>query len=406
MAGQLRRPGRRTGDPLDPAQVRLWPEVGRFEVLSGPADVEASYHYGLFSRIGAGPYDRRLPGVPAATDPQPVARVPGGSAISLPDAIAALGPRGTVVITDGLTLPAAGPAGPGAPIADITIRGDDQQRAVIRITPGTGPWIFQGPAAPGQPGARLRLEGILLSGTDLVLRGRFDEVVLSCCTLDPGTSGDLRTPPEVWDRSVDGRDLSPATIWAEGDVRTLTVDRCITGPIRTRQNGLIETLTVTDSVLQGLPSEPGPALTALRDADGMFAALKHHRDPLSDWLASQLSAPSAAAVSGHADGDPVPAADQQLIVADLQTVIDGALVWSAARFACCSAARLDPGRGAGPANRSRAGRPQPAAARRGLPPRPRRRRARGRSRTGQAVPLHRSRPRLPAPAGVQRVDPG
>ena len=323
-----------TGDPLDPAQVRLWPEVGRFEVLSGPADVEAGYHYGLFSRIGAGPYDRRRPGVPAATDPQPVARVPGGSAISLPDAIAALGPRGTVVITDGLTLPAAGPAGsPGAPIADITIRGDDQQRAVIRITPGTGPWIFQGPAAPGQPGARLRLEGILLSGTDLVLRGRFDEVVLSCCTLDPGTSGDLRTPPEVWDRSVDGRDLSPATIWAEGDVRTLTVDRCITGPIRTRQNGLIETLTVTDSVLQGLPSEPGPALTALRDADGMFAALKHHRDPLSDWLASQLSAPSAAAVSGHADGDPVPAADQQLIVADLQTVIDGALVWSAARFA-------------------------------------------------------------------------
>ena len=111
------------------------------------------------------------------------------------------------------------------------------------------------------------------------------------------------------------------------------MDRCITGPIRTRQNGLIETLTVTDSVLQGLPSEPGPALTALRDADGMFAALKHHRDPLSDWLASQLSAPSAAAVSGHADGDPVPAADQQLIVADLQTVIDGALVWSAARFA-------------------------------------------------------------------------
>jgi hypothetical protein len=116
-------------------------------------------------------------------------------------------------------------------------------------------------------------------------------------------------------------------------VRTLTVDRCITGPIRTRQNGLIETLTVTDSVLQGLPSEPGPALTALRDADAMFSALKHRRDPLSDWLAGQLSAPSAAAIAGHADGAPVPAADQQLIVADLQTVIDGALVWSAARFA-------------------------------------------------------------------------
>ena len=224
------------GDPLDLAQVRVWPEVGRFEVLSGPADVEAGYHYGLFSRIGAGPYDRRRLGVPVAADPQPVQRILGGSAISLPDAVAALGARGTVVVTDGLTLPAVAAVGTlAAPIADITIRGDDQQRAVIRTTPGAGPWIFQGAASPGQPGARLRLEGILLSGTDLVLRGRFEEVVLSCCTLDPGTSGDLRTPPEVWDRSVDGRDLSPATVWVEGDVRTLTVDRCITGPIRTRQ---------------------------------------------------------------------------------------------------------------------------------------------------------------------------
>jgi hypothetical protein len=320
-------------DPLDLAQVRVWPEVGRLEVLSGPADVEAGYHYGLFSRIGAGPYDRRRLGVPVTADPQPVQRIPGGSAISLPDAVTALGERGTVVVTDGLTLPAVAAVGTlAAPIADITIRADDQQRAVIRITPGTDPWIFQGAASPGQPGARLRLEGILLSGTDLVLRGRFEEVVLSCCTLDPGTSGDLRTPLEVWDRSVDGRDLSPATVWAEGDVHTLTVDRCITGPIRTRQNGLIETLTITDSVLQGLPSEPGPTLTALRDAYGMFSALKHRRDPLSEWLAGQLSGPSAAAVAAHADGDPVPPADQQLIVDDLQAVIAGALVWNAARF--------------------------------------------------------------------------
>jgi hypothetical protein len=325
-----------SGDLLDLAQVRLWPEVGRFELPSGPPDVETGYHHGLFSRIGAGPYDRRLLGVPTATDPQPVTRIAGGSATSLPDAITAVGERGTIVVIDGLTLTATGAVGStGTPIADVTIRGDDQQRAVIRIPAGAGPWVFQGPPAPGspgQPGARLRLEGVLLSGTDLVLRGRFDEVVISCCTLDPGTSGDLRTPPEIWDRSVDGRELSPVTVWAEGSVRALTIDRCITGPIRTRQNGLIETLTVTDSVLQGLPTEQGPALTTLRDADAMFSALKHRRDPLSDWLASQLSAASTAAVAAHTDGDPVPQADQQLAVTDLQAVINGPLVWTAARF--------------------------------------------------------------------------
>ena len=57
---------------------------------------------------------------------------------------------------------------------------------------------------------------------------------------------------------------------------TFTVDRSITGPIRCRTGGLLETLSVNDSVLQGLASELPGALTALRDADGMLSALNHH----------------------------------------------------------------------------------------------------------------------------------
>jgi hypothetical protein len=321
-----------TGDPLTLAQVRVWPEVGRFSVSAGsPADVEVSYHYGLFSRIGAGPYDRRQVGVAVPADPDPVTAIDGGSAITLPAALAATGPTGSVVIRDGLTLTTVGPVGSAVtPIESVTVRAADEKRAVIRTAPASQPWTFTGAATST---STLRLEGILLTGTDLVLRGRFREVVISCCTLDPGTSGNLLTPPARYGASVDGRDLAPVTVWVEGEVASLVIDRSITGPIRTRTGGLIESLAATNSIIQGLPSEAAGQLTALRDADGMFSALNHQRDELSAWLAAQLTPAASAAVAAHADRTEVSAADAALVITGLQAVIDGPLIWTASRFA-------------------------------------------------------------------------
>jgi hypothetical protein len=314
-----------SGDLTPLEQVRVWPEVGRFQTLAGaPAEVEVGYHHGLFSRIGAGPYDRRRLGAPVRPEPLPRTRIAGGSAIALPNALAALGDTGSVVVTDGRTLTAV--ADP-ALVRDITIRAEDSERAVIRLAPGAAPWVFTG------EDATLRLEGLLVSGADIVLRGSFEEVVLSCCTLDPGNSGATRTPPSVWDRSCDGRDLRPVTVWVEGQVRSLVLDRSITGPIRTRTGGLIESLAATDSILQGLPSEAAGTLDHLRDADAMLSALRHRRDELSTWLAGQLDAAATAAVTGHADHTAVSAADAQLVTAGLQAVIDGPLVWTAGWFA-------------------------------------------------------------------------
>jgi hypothetical protein len=314
-----------SGDLVPIDQVSVWPEVGRFETLAGaPREVEAGYHHGLFSRIGAGPYDRRQVGVTTPVDPLPRTRIPGGSATTLAGALAALGPTGSIVITDGRTLTAVAdlPA-----VKNVTVRADDEERAVVRVDPGSAPWILTGDRG------RLRLEGLLVSGTDIVLRGVFDEVVLSCCTLDPGNSGSLRTPPTVWDVSADGRDLAPVTVWVEGEVRSLTLDRCITGPIRTRTGGLIETLTASNSVIQGLPSEQPGRLTHLRDADAIVTALNHQRDELSTWLAGQLDATTTAAVQAHADHSAVSSADAKRVVDALQAVIDGPLIWTASRFA-------------------------------------------------------------------------
>src|SRR6266700_1348295 len=330
-----------TGDPLDPSLVTVWPEVGRFRLGPGaPADVEVGYHYGLFSRIGAGPYDRRqagagamvgVAGQPAAS---PATHVPGGAGTALAGALAALAPRGSVVVDDALTSTAIADVGSaGVPIDAVTIQAADQGRAVIRTAPGTE-WVFTGSMTGG---STLRLEGLLVSRTDVVLRGQFAEVVLSCCSLDPGGSGRHRTPPAIWDVAVDQRRLTPVTIWVEGEVESLVLDRCITGPIRTRTGGLVQALRATDSVIQGLPTEEPGALTALRDGDALVTALGEGLtaggDPLSSWLAGQLSPPSVAAVTGHGARTPVAPADAQLVVADLAAVIAGALIWTADRFA-------------------------------------------------------------------------
>jgi hypothetical protein len=325
-----------TGDPLDPGQVTVWPEVGRFRLAAGaPADVEVGYHYGLFWRVGAGPYDRRVIGARTPADPAPVTHVAGGIGSALAGALGGLAPRGSVVVDDGLTCTAVADVGsPADPVDAVTVRAAEQGRAVLR-TATRDPWVVTGASAST---SSLRLEGLLVSGTDLVLRGRFAEVVLSCCTLDPGSSGRHRTPPALWDVAVDQRPLDAVTLWVEGEVGTLVLDRCICGPIRTRTGGLVQRLQAGDSLVQGLPTEEPGTLASLRDADALFIALRTGLgggagDPLSAWLAGQLSAPSAAAVAAHDEHTPVPAAEEQLVVTDLAALVTGPLIWTAERFA-------------------------------------------------------------------------
>jgi hypothetical protein len=217
--------------PLDPADVEVWPEVGRFKAPG--ANLEVSYHHGLFSRIGAGGYDRRRIGIVEPVDPAPVTSVRGGALPAhLHDALAALAPAGTIVVSDGLTCTSVADV---SGIEDVAIRADDAKRAVIRLERGDGPWVLEGTGT-------LRLEGLLFSGEDVVLRGEFEHVIVSCCTLDPGNGGEV---------SVDGRDLDPTTLWIEGTVERLTVDRCITGPIATRLGGIVEEVCASDSILHG-----------------------------------------------------------------------------------------------------------------------------------------------------------
>jgi hypothetical protein len=313
--------------------VSLWPDVGRFAVPAGTGNLEVSYHHGRPSRIGADCYDRRRIGVPIVADPGPVTPAAGGTLPDrLHDALGALGDSGTVVVTDGLTCTAVAPVGP---LSDVAIRAEDARRAVIRLVRGDGPWVLRGSKADAETSAHLRLEGLLFSGEDIVLRGGFEEVVLTCCTIDPGTRGDLREPPLVWNLSVDKRELAASRLWIEGTVRRLVVDRCITGPIRTRAGGVVQELCVNDSVLQGLPVGDGLLLTPgqVFDPGDLARMLRDTPDALTAWIAEGLDPATTQALKAHVDGTPLADDALKLLVDDLNAVLKSGPIWDAERFA-------------------------------------------------------------------------
>jgi hypothetical protein len=232
--------------------VIIWPGTGRFHDVSGAAGpTTVTYHYGFSSTIGAGPYDRRI-GAPAAPDAPPVtATVSGGGALAV------AGPVATTEIRDSLTYANVGDV---TNIDDVVVRGANGERPVIRLpapSPQPAAWTFTGNGSD----AKLTIEGLLISGGNVVLRGTFDTVTLRCVTLDPGESGG---------KAVDGRDLIPTVLWIEGRIRTLVLDRCITGPIHRRKGpAVLEHLIANDSIVQDVsaPNPPNTAAIRMRTAD-------------------------------------------------------------------------------------------------------------------------------------------
>lgn len=253
--------------PIPPHTTRgimIFPETGIFSVLTpqnGP--ITATYHYGFSAPMGAGPYDRRVLGQAANPRPAPVSTVlGGGNAIATPGSIPA---TGTASINDSLTYSAVSNV---YDIQQLTLMAANQARPVIRVN-ATSDWVFN-----GAEGGSLVLEGLLVSGCDIVLSGKFESVTLTCCTFDPGSApnvhdaaGEVHSPPALFALSIDGRELTPTRIWIEGEISQLNIDRCILGPIRTRAGGEVENLTATNSIIQAIPTLQPDAQTQIFGPD-------------------------------------------------------------------------------------------------------------------------------------------
>jgi hypothetical protein len=257
--------------PLSPYRLKVRPEHGRVFVDPSLArDVVVTYHYGFSSAIGAGPYDRRIGrAAPPAPGTEYQRSAGGGALFALPTS-------GTVTILDSLTYTSAAKVALSGP---LTIRASDLQRPVLRLS---APWVFD--AGSGATGRSLVLDGLLVSGADIVLRGDFDAVTVTCCTLDPGTAAPAGSGLP-FAKAADGRLLAPCRLCVEGSVQALTVELSVTGPISTQRRGLsfsgpsysgprgtVEALAVRDSIVQWIPTaDADPAALALADGDVTLA---------------------------------------------------------------------------------------------------------------------------------------
>jgi hypothetical protein len=318
----------------------IFPETGKLAVLDPPLNgpLFVTYHYGFSSTLGAGPYDRRIIGQAGNPTPAPISKVKGGGPI------AAIPSTGTVSINDSLTYTSVRDVNGIDQVtilaanAAYSLIAPNNARPVIRLAAGAV-WNFTGNA-----GSTLILEGLFVSGGDIVLRGRFDTVTLTCCTFDPGNSGDSAKPPTVFSQSVDGRDLVPTRLWVEAHVRQLNIDRCILSQVRTRNGGDIEALSITDSILQAIRTSGFGLLSVADLKDPTLLASRLHDagkpqyvgNPLSLYLYGRLIPPTETLLSQyHSSQQPFqpPPALQQDLVQDLNAVLTGPPIHDPLRFA-------------------------------------------------------------------------
>jgi hypothetical protein len=321
----------------------VWPETGRFVVTpgSGGAPLTVSYNYGFSSTIGAGPYDRSLlPDPPQTVGEETV--VAGGTGLNV--AITNTGTTGTITLgnsvsPDSATYQAlASPGSSAAPIASLLVRAGPGMRPVLRPSSRTTPWVFTGGGE-----ACLVLDGLTVSGCDIVLRGSFDTVRITACTIDPGTAGPGSPPLAA---AVDGTILAPCRIFAEADpgapasdrgaIRHLLVDHSIVGPVRTRFGGSVETLTITDSVVQGLPATTGAHFVSADVFDApLLATSLLSADPLAAALIRRLPESVAQDLRSYHAWPPARQASAlpATVLAWLNTLVDGPSLYAEARRA-------------------------------------------------------------------------
>src|SRR5262249_9807739 len=187
---------------------------------------------------------RRVPGQRPA-DARTRDQLVSGGGPALAAALAGLPGTGTITLGDSLTYNAVNAL---AGVENVTLRAQALRRPVIRIPAGSPVWALKGSTAQ----SRLVLDGLFISGGDILLEGSFAIVTLTFCTLDLGNAG---SGPGTYAQSADARDLVPCRLLVQGEVGTLVLDRCLTGPVWKSGNGTVEHLLVNDSILQALDKD-------------------------------------------------------------------------------------------------------------------------------------------------------
>lgn len=257
-------------------QVAVDPELGRL-VFSPHTEINegvwVSYHYGFSADIGGGEYDRHL-------------RPLWGRAVYRVSQQRAL-KKGFKTITEALDAWANEQPQPADAVIEIEdseayvepveinlqpgqrleIRAANLQRPVISLinwrTSRVDAVRVTGPKElkDGERAPRLTLDGLLIAGRSVQVRGHLAEVLIRHCTLVPGWSLDHECEPE--------NETEPSLELINTDAR-LTLEHSITGTIEVTEDEVMTdpiNILLSDSVLDATAS----ALDALTAPGGRYA---------------------------------------------------------------------------------------------------------------------------------------
>jgi len=316
-----------TGAPIPLSQLSIHPERGRFsftsEAPSASASLAVCYNFGLLSEIGAGGYDNAiLTDVPL---PAKTVAIAGGTlgVPKLNSVFSAVSADVTIQINDSSTY-----TGPTQSLnvpngAKVAVCAANEQRPVFRWTGANESWTITGNASSSGSPTVLVLEGILLQGANIILEGSFDSVYLRMMTLDPGTSGPVPlTSAAIFADAIDGVVLAPTVLLIEGSITNLYLERCITGPIRTSNGGVIEQMTATDSIIQSIPTHLVPSTGTLDNPNifdyvSLATSLKYQANALAVTAVS-ASTTLHAELTSYSAGDIPSIALQEAITAAIE----------------------------------------------------------------------------------------
>ncbi|HEY4281152.1 MAG TPA: hypothetical protein VGM91_23260 [Conexibacter sp.] len=205
------------------------PVLGRLalpdSVPDTPApDVRVSFNYGFSADLGGGEYDR------AGTlddELRPLTRVPTVQA-DLQTALDDLGGAGAVELVDNAerTLVARTPDSIHVAAAGrVELRAANQRRPLLRLS---GELVVV-----GDTGAELTLDGLLIAGAAIVVRGDLSQLTIRHCTLVPGLDAGPLSPDEP-------------SLKIEAPTVRVRIERSIVGAIRAPLEASVE---VVDSVV-------------------------------------------------------------------------------------------------------------------------------------------------------------
>ena len=199
--------------PRPAGRVAIDPVLGRVAFGDDQAEPpQASHHYGFSADLGGGEYDRAhtfagIDGPVVRVSPQDPAAL-----ATIDDGLAALAGSGTVEIGD---------SGRYGPVADLIV---DSRSLEIRAADHRRPAVILADelVIDGDGEGELTLNGLLVAGGAIRVRN-VRALHLTHCTLVPGL-----------DLAPDGSPSRPGvpSLVVESAATTVTVERCILGPVR------------------------------------------------------------------------------------------------------------------------------------------------------------------------------